>query len=150
MVFSWAFFMRLSTLCLVRHGSYQLKHTRAATFEITPLIPVSPIMETWHLVTRQKIVFKAPQRKTWVPNGGEEKKEKEKSNLCGWQRQWSQCKYARIMLDVRILCFSLARQKIKTTSFVSIVRMVLIAHFIMFNPFEGNWRHDWTNLFFSV
>ncbi len=73
MVFSWAFFMRLSTLCLVRHGSYQLKHTRAATFEITPLIPISPIMETWHLVTRQKIVFKTPQRKTLVPDRGGEK-----------------------------------------------------------------------------
>lgn len=70
--------------CLVRHGSYQLKHTRATTFEITPLIPIFPIMETWHLVTRQKIVFKTPQRKTSVPDKGGKKK----SNFWA-DREWS-------------------------------------------------------------
>lgn len=38
--------MRLSIVALVRHGSYQLKHTRAATFEISPQIPISSIMQT--------------------------------------------------------------------------------------------------------
>lgn len=95
-VFSWVFFMRLSTLCLVRHGSYQLKHTPAATFEISPLIPVSPIMETWHFVTRQKIVFETPQRKTWVAN---RKRKKKRPAVHGWQRKWSRCEYAWIMLS---------------------------------------------------
>lgn len=64
------FLMKLSALSLVRHSSYQLKHTGAATFVITPVIPISPIVETWHLVRRQKIVFKTPQRKTLVPDRG--------------------------------------------------------------------------------
>lgn len=58
----------LSHSVCVDMGAIGSNTTGAATSEITPVIPVPPIMETWHLVTRQKIVFKAAQRKPGAPD----------------------------------------------------------------------------------
>lgn len=141
MVFSWAFYMRLSTLSLVRHGSYQLKHTHTATFEITPLIPISPIMETWHLVTRQKIVFKTPQRKILVPGRGGENIQFEwltktvepvQTHLDNvWWQNMLLHHWEAENLDCSLMC----------RCFDFIILMILLEHFILSDLLECDW-HD--------
>lgn len=121
---------------LATHCSSELRHT---TFRITPLIPISPIMETWYLLTRQKIVFKTPQRKTSVPD---RRREKEKRNWCSressnvnaltacdnmflhqWEAENHDCSFVGWCLSV----------------FITL--MTLLEHFTMFGPLGGNW-HD--------
>lgn len=99
------------TLSALTRQLYQLKHTCTATFEISPPIPISPITETWHLVTRQKIVFKTPHRKnfsTW--QRGEGGWGKAQIRFLRLTKATSQRKYAWMMRDVITRCLINERQ----------------------------------------